>query len=582
MHDDGLYRYYENNERDEDGNPKDGYWLRVADRFDTPALVSDPTVKGNYGLLVEFSDESGRPHQTVISAAAMHDLPREICGRLSGLGLFIDRGHQDELVSYLQQQMKTAPSADQATTPGWLKPDVFVLPGEIFGKQDNGRAVYWGGGDPDGHYYHTSGTLAEWQRYVACPCEGNSRAILAISVALSGPLMMDAAESSGGVNLYGRTSKGKTTTIVAGGSTCGGGDSQLGFVRTLRTTLNGLEPVLSGCNDGAVYLDELAQCDPRTLAELSYMAAGNGGKSRMSRDLRAAPTFRWRDMIVTTGEITFEQHARKAGVTLPGGAAVRFLNIPADAGAGLGVFDNVDGKTASEFVDPIEAAGAFADRLRASALRYYGTALRAFLRYLVCLTPDARRAIILDYRAQFMEACKLVDAGPEVLRAASRMGVIAAGGELGISWDILPWPAGSAIDGVVKCFAAWREARGGDAVAHDDGCAIAAIRLFLGRFGRSRFEFVPLSMTEGERVTDRAGWRRRTKDGTVEYLIPPEFFAAEMCKGYDPSMVARALHSRGYLHRQGRCWTITTTIPNEAGKRRVFCILDSLLAEESA
>jgi putative DNA primase/helicase len=108
----------------------------------------------------------------------------------------------------------------------------------------------------------------------------------------------------------------------------------MGFVSSWRTTSNGLEPLLASHNDGTVFLDEISQADPRAIAELIYTASNNTGKNRMTRDLKAAPTPRWRVMILSTGETTLAAHARRAQITLPGGAAVRIIDIPADSGKG--------------------------------------------------------------------------------------------------------------------------------------------------------------------------------------------------------------------------------------------------------
>ena len=65
---------------------------------------------------------------------------------------------------------------------------------------------------------------------------------------------------------------------------------------------------------------------------------------------------------------------------------VRLVNIPSDAGAGLGVFENLHG-----FTHP----GEFADHLRDAAKRVYGTPALMFK------APDGQVAIVRDGRVQF-------------------------------------------------------------------------------------------------------------------------------------------------------------------------------------
>jgi uncharacterized protein (DUF927 family) len=562
MWDDGLYVF----ERD---LGDDGMWVRISSGFQVPACVSDPKTGGAYGLWVTFVDEQGRTKELVMPTSTLHGNPPDICAELGDQGLFIDRNYQKDLVGYLLSRMEVTPSADLATTPGWFTPEVYALPDAIFGKQHSGRKVHFGG-HRQRHQYRCRGSLKEWKTEVAQLCEGNSRLATSVCAGFAGPLMQDVSENSGGFHFYNKSTTGKTTVQMVGGSVCGGGDPRTGFLSSWRTTSNGLEPLLSSHNDGTLFLDEVGQADPSAIMEMVYTVGNSSGKHRMTRELTAAPTHRWRVLIVSSGEHTLEAHAKRAGAKFPGGAAVRLIDIPADAGKGYGVFENLHGSKS-----PAE----FADKLRTAALRYYGVPIREYLAILTGLLPEDRRKLTLEFCNKFLAACKLGDnASPEVRRAAKRMAVIAAAGEMAILMGILPWPDGHATEGVLTCFNAWRGARGGDDIGHDDARSIQEVRLFLERYGQSRFKRVSVrnSGVDDRPVTDLAGWSR-DKDGHVEYLVQPEFFRSQMCTGFDPSAVARALHERRYLRRQGRHWTIRTTLPGLTEKKEVYCILDSLL-----
>src|ERR1039458_6190782 len=139
MREDGLYTYVEGHS----GEP--GGWVRIADPFRAPARVSDPRNGASYGLLLEFRDERARPKELVIPASMLQDPPRTVCSMLADQGLYIDRKHQEDLFEYLQQQTQLAQSADLALAPGWLGRNVFVLPDEILGVNENGRHVFFGG-----------------------------------------------------------------------------------------------------------------------------------------------------------------------------------------------------------------------------------------------------------------------------------------------------------------------------------------------------------------------------------------------------------------------------------------------------
>lgn len=74
----------------------------------------------------------------------------------------------------------------------------------------------------------------------------------------------------------------------------------------------------------------------------------------------------------------------------------------------------------------------------------------------------------------------------------------------------------------------------------------------------------------------RAGYRRWTRSGELEFLILPETFKTQVCAQYDYRVVAHALKDRGFLICNEPHLTIHTLIP-EIGKARVFCISGTIL-----
>jgi uncharacterized protein (DUF927 family) len=91
------------------------------------------------------------------------------------------------------------------------------------------------------HSFRQAGTLESWQQSVGRYAVGNSRLVLAISAAFAGPLIGPCA-AEGGIHFKGASSTGKSTALHVAGSVWGGGDAN-GYVRSWRTTANGLEGV---------------------------------------------------------------------------------------------------------------------------------------------------------------------------------------------------------------------------------------------------------------------------------------------------------------------------------------------------
>src|SRR5262249_44131386 len=146
-------------------------------------------------------------------------------------------------------------------------------------------------------------------------------------------------EESGGFHFRGLSSQGKTTTLRVAGSIYGGGRN--GNIESWRNTANGLEAIAEQHNDALLCLDELAEIDPEIAAETAYLLANGQGKGRMGKYLNARKRPKWNLLFLSSGELSLQQHVRSAGKITRGGQHVRFVEIPADAGRGMGLFEDI-------------------------------------------------------------------------------------------------------------------------------------------------------------------------------------------------------------------------------------------------
>ncbi|CAH2606010.1 conserved protein of unknown function (plasmid) [Rhodovastum atsumiense] len=192
---------------------------------------------------------------------------------------------------------------------------------------------------------------------------------LFLAAAFAGPLLDVLGESSGGLHLVGASRTGKSTAAVVAASVWGKptADAQL---HPWRGTANGLEGIAAETTDTLLILDEMGQADGREVGDVVYMLANEAGKQRASRNGAARPRQSWRALFLSTGEITLAQKMGEAGKRVMAGLEVRLVNLPADAGADMGVFQDLHGKP-----DPVS----FADYLQAAARANHGIAARAFL-----------------------------------------------------------------------------------------------------------------------------------------------------------------------------------------------------------
>lgn len=523
---DGVFLRKEN----EDG---DVYFIKLSSKIEVVALTRDAESTG-WGLLLEFTDQDGVSHRWA--------MPRELLGSgdtyrsymLShGATLLPSRPLKDAFAKYL---LEANPEARvlSVSNPGWYK-DVFVLPDKAYGPNAE-KVVLQTSAPAEMDIYSQRDNLAVWQSNVAALCQGNSRLVLAVSAAFVGPVLKLLNIENGGFHFRGNSSTGKTICLKTAASVWGGEN----YVRRWRATSNALESTALTHNDTVLLLDELSQADPVHAGEAAYMIGNGVGKARANRQGIAAAPVRWRVVFLSTGEISLADHMATGGRRTLAGQEIRMVDIPADAGAEMGLFENIHGAGS-----PRE----FADSLRDNTHKFYGLAGRSFVE---ALADPARQEGILESIKTKMDAfitTNLPDgASGQVSRVLQRFALTAAVGEACIELGILPWPVGEAEWGAKRCFDAFVAARGG--VGNQEAeQAINQVRAFLERHGESRFPLWELGAAASDRnINNRTGFRRLVEDGErFEYFILPEAYRTMVCEGLDYREVTKVLLERGFL-----------------------------------
>jgi putative DNA primase/helicase len=211
-----------------------------------------------------------------------------------------------------------------------------------------------------------------------------------------------------------------------------------------------------------------------------------------------------------------------------------------------------------------------ADSIKKAARSSYGSAGPQFVRRI--LADDIDTAAIAEMVAGFRAKYAPWAADGQVLRVCDRFGLVAAAGELARAFGIVPWKEGEAIAAAGKCFTDWLESRGGSE-AGEVHAAISQVRFFIEQHGESRFE--PLHSDRV--VNNRAGWRRG-EEAEREWWIPVETWKSEVCVGFSPSMVARALAERGMLERASDGFQCVRKI--DGRPVRVYVLKPSIIMSE--
>ncbi len=252
------------------------------------------------------------------------------------------------------------------------------------------------------------------------------------------------------------------------------------------------------------------------------------------------------------------------------GLQIRLVNLDADVGAGMGVFQTLHDKAT-----PAELA----DHLRTASRTYHGVAARALLKKLATLRTtdtDDLKAIICGYREQFMQDYVPEDSDGQVISVAGRFSMIGAAGELAVALDVLPWQYGEAIRAAGACFSDWLKGRGHSGAGEDEK-ALAVIRHFIVAHGSSRFsEFDATDFT----VRDRVGWRKKSSDHGEDYLFHPDVWGNVFTgTTISPSRAAQVLDRNGLLlNKEGGRLQARPTIGK--ARVRVYWVSGRILADE--
>jgi len=408
MRADGLYR------RAKDGD-SGAMWL--SGPFSIEAETRDDEGR-NWGFLLAWWDRDGVRHEEIFPRALFNNDCAELRTRLAEGGLAMNAlSAARQAFAQFLNVCRTEHRARSVTRGGWHvfgERWVFVRADRIFAEA--GERIVLQLSERESHAWHAAGTLAQWREEVSRLCLWNSRLTFAVSCAFAAPLLRLVGEDGGGFHFYGKSRTGKTTTLRVAASACGGlpGQGAAGHIRQWRTTGNALEATAATYSDCLLLLDEMGQADAREVGEISYLLANGAGKARASRSGGARAALRFRVLFVSTGEVRLTDNIAEAGGNVKAGQQVRLVDIPGATGSPHELFEELHGEA---------SADAFVTELRRLTSLRYGTALPAFLTWLVTRVHRERQAFLDMLRER---ASALLN---EWLKASP-----GAGGQVALGW----------------------------------------------------------------------------------------------------------------------------------------------------
>lgn len=536
LHPGGIYYRRPSGSKGAKGGEDPPVW--ICPPFRVLAVTRDQ-LGAEFGRLVEFLDLDQQPRREVIADRERQGSGDYLRARLAAAGFEVAT-HPEARRMFLELLRRWTPPARarSVSKTGWTDDGrCFVLPERVLGEGPEPVLLAAEGERPA---FACGGTLEDWRRTIGALCVRNSRLLFCVSLALAPPLLRLIGGEGGGFHLRGAStdasSSGKTTAQFIASSVFG----PPAYLQRWRATDNALESLAELHNDALLILDELNQIEPRAAGEAAYLLANGAGKARADRTAAARPVKRWRLLFLSSGEIGLAEHMASAQRKTRAGQEIRMVELPADAGAGLGLFEDLHG---------MENGAVFALRLAELAATNYGWPFVRFVEAVIAQRSELP-AVIKASRDRFTAGVLHGIHNPpgQVRRVAARFALVAVAGELATEAGITGWPQGAAYAAAERCFSDWLRARGGAAPAEERELVRQVRHFFELHSNRFRWKSRALDDHAPE-VPRQAGFKDDPADeaGGLLMYVYPEVFRREVVEGFDPVDAARVLARRGML-----------------------------------
>ena len=404
------------------------------------ALSHDENKQG-WQRVIFMRDRDGSDRHLFVPEQLFWQNPNKVAGTLINAGFDLGTGYADHLVRGLMQT-SVEKRLVVVARPGWHGPHYVKSDGTI-GPRSSRVPVLAGS---VGTAPVTSADRIElWQRTVGRYSEGNSRLVAAVSIALGGiAIGLFDAQLGIGLHLRGLSSLGKTTALRVAASVFGPAHTE---VRSWSATDSGLEVLAVRHHHRCLVIDELAQIRADAAAQAAYLLANGAGRQRAHGSGRARPAEHWKLTFLSSGEISLEEKVaeRSGAPQVREGQAVRLIDLPADAGRGHGIYENLHG---------LADGAALSDALNQATEQSMGDIAAEFAGAIANDVEQARPFLRTE-QERFVRSNLPDEADGIVRRVYANLGFLAAATELATRKGILPWRPGSGHAGIGICAHAW-------------------------------------------------------------------------------------------------------------------------------
>ncbi|MDR1561303.1 MAG: DUF927 domain-containing protein, partial [Holosporaceae bacterium] len=295
-------------------------YVLISGRIEVVAHTEDHE-SDQTGKLVKFVTRSGETkqlrlynHMIVKDGDAIHQI-------LAAQGLFVStrKRAKNKLSEYINVSNPER-HAKIIKITGWYK-NCYITENGIIGEISKELLIFQSDTDPTG--VSAKGDLKDWTEKIGKLCVGNSRLILAVSASFASILLKPCKRENFGIHFVGNSSEGKSTALYVAASVFGSRQ----YLRSWRSTDNGLEGIAATHNDMLLILDELGASDPKKVGDISYMFNSGQGKTRANITGAARKPHTWRIGLLSSGEKDLATHMAEANKKIYTGQSIRLITV---------------------------------------------------------------------------------------------------------------------------------------------------------------------------------------------------------------------------------------------------------------
>lgn len=498
--------------------PNKGETFRLCSEFHLVGKSNDK--EGNFYHIIQYKS------QYVLIAYA------EV-GTMEGwrkLRNFIDIPSQRKKLDLLTEYIQLHENSTEWQMPdnaGWHDENYILPTGEIIGNNQN---IIFNGRIPNDkkQAFSFKGSLENWQNQIAQYALGNSRFCLLFGAAFAAPLLKFLNIEGGILHIYGESSAGKTTLQKAAQSVWGHGTHAS---EDWDATAYALTNVAQSLNDGLLSLDEISKDYDGNGVKRGIYALTNGkGRTRGNSTIGNLPTARFRVFGISTGETDLKTHLKKHGYEVMAGELVRCPSIPHQL----------------ESHHKFKNFRDFTNHLNQAISKYYGTAGRAYLKYLTNDLKALKKQIQEEYQNIFTDFQKKYPINDQTARTSKLFIAAILGFSLACEAKILPLDKQEGIKNIEKCFLDWLDTQPKKQSYEEDRILNQAIDFI--QVNEMNF----IDPDNPASLRDCPGYVKkypREQEKEVEYYVFPKVFKEKICMGFDEKKVKELLYEKNWLEK---------------------------------